>query len=151
SHRQPITLECGRWYFHRSGDTYRGGSFKGLDLTFGDSTSFGGILFRGLASDSDVLIDGPSLCVDHLLKQTRADDVAELDRRVAGRLAWQPGNPLRVVAVEADPEMQIFHSARVGLSLKKAAEQPDMPRFVLRPYRFLTEPRRISKGKLHLV
>jgi hypothetical protein len=151
SHRQPITLECGRWYFHRSGDSYRGGSFKGLDLTFGDGSSYSGMLIRSLASEADVLIDGPSLCVDHLLKKTKAADVAELDRRVAGRLAWEPGNPLRLVPVEASDETRIFQSARVGLSLKRATDQPNMPRFVLRPYRFLSEPRRISKGKPHLV
>src|ERR1700730_3426370 len=36
SHRDPVTQQCGRWYFHRSSGTYRSGSFKGLDLAFGD-------------------------------------------------------------------------------------------------------------------
>jgi hypothetical protein len=33
THRDPIQLECGRWYFHRTRGEYRSGSFKGLDLT----------------------------------------------------------------------------------------------------------------------
>jgi hypothetical protein len=150
SHRQPITLECGRWYFHRSHGAYRGGSFKGLDLTFGDGHSFSGMLIRSIESPDGVLIDGPSLCVDHLLKQLRAKSVAELDRRIGPRTAWEVGNPLRLTGVAVNDPPTIFDSARVGLSLKKAKQHPEMPRFVMRPYRFLTEPRRISKGKLHL-
>src|SRR3954470_22893409 len=36
THRDPLQKECGRWYFHRTRGEYRGGSFKGVDLTFGD-------------------------------------------------------------------------------------------------------------------
>src|SRR5947209_1578323 len=48
THRDPIQKECGRWYFHRTRGTYRGGSFKGLDLTFGGPDAFGGVLIRGI-------------------------------------------------------------------------------------------------------
>src|SRR5262245_54518774 len=67
AHRDPVQLHVGRWYFHRTAGVYRSGSFKGLDLSFGDGTAFGGVLIRGLATEDDVLVDGPSLCVDHLL------------------------------------------------------------------------------------
>src|SRR5438105_3572542 len=30
AHRDPIQLECGKWYFHRTRGVYRSGSFKGL-------------------------------------------------------------------------------------------------------------------------
>jgi len=49
-------------------------------------------------------------------------------------------------------EAVVVHtSARVGLSLKRTSNRNDMTRFVVRPYRYLSEPRRISKGKQHLV
>jgi hypothetical protein len=35
--------------------------------------------------------------------------------------------------------------------LKKIATRTEGTRFVMRPYRYLTEPRRTKKGKLHLV
>ncbi|MBD2184206.1 hypothetical protein [Aerosakkonema funiforme] len=34
THRDRLQLEFGRWYFHRTRGMYRGGSFKGLDMTF---------------------------------------------------------------------------------------------------------------------
>jgi hypothetical protein len=45
----------------------------------------------------------------------------------------------------------LYRSARVGLSLKRSPKAPEPPRFVMRPYRFLTQPRKTAKGKLHTV
>jgi hypothetical protein len=151
THRDPIQFHIGHWYFHRTRGTYRGGSFKGLDLTFGDPTSSGGILIRGLEKPDGTLVDGPSLCVDHLLDTTGADTVAALDRTIAGRLAWQEGNPLRLQPMEPPETRPLIQSPRVGLLLKKAGAHTESTRFIMRPYRYLTEPRRTRKGKVHIV
>ena len=45
----------------------------------------------------------------------------------------------------------MYSCSRVGLSLKKSKGKPDAPKFVARPYRFLTEPVQISKGRPHLI
>jgi hypothetical protein len=150
THRDPLQLECGRWYFHRTRGVYRGGSFKGFDLTFGDGEAHGGILIRGLETSDGKLIDGPSLCVDHLLDITGAEDVAALDTAIAGRAAWDPSNPLRLETADGEP-CEVCRTARVGLSLKRSKKAPEPPRYVMRPYRYLSEPRRTSKGKLHMV
>jgi len=55
-----------------------------------------------------------------------------------------------VETAEGEPK-QLFRSARVGLTLKRSRPPSDAPGYVMRPYRYLTEPRRISKGKLLLV
>jgi len=94
THRDPVQLECGRWYFHKTRGVYRGGSFKGIDLSFGDGVAHGGVLIRSLEKPDGSLIDGPSLLVDHLLDATGAGDVASLDRAINRRVAWEPGNPL---------------------------------------------------------
>ncbi|MFO0929741.1 MAG: hypothetical protein U0736_22415 [Gemmataceae bacterium] len=70
AHRDPVQRHTGRWYFHRTGGTLRGGSFKGLDLTFAGADAFGGILIRGVEPEGGALIDGPSRTVDHLLHMT---------------------------------------------------------------------------------
>jgi hypothetical protein len=150
THRDRIQLECGRWYFHRTRGTYRSGSFKGLDLTFGDGQAFGGILIRSIATPDGKLIDGPSLCVDYLLAKAGAMGVAELDEAIASRVAWDTDNPLFLQWVATDNH-QFYRSARVGLSLKKAQLSSEMPQYILLPYRYLTEPRRITKGKPYLV
>src|SRR5262245_59151424 len=62
AHRDPVQVHPGRWYFHRSRGQYRGGSFKGIDLSFGGmhagQPAYGGVLFRGLVDDTGQQIDG---------------------------------------------------------------------------------------------
>jgi hypothetical protein len=44
----------------------------------------------------------------------------------------------------------IHATARVGLTLKRMYENPEMPAYLMRPLRFLTDPT-IPKGKLYTV
>lgn len=151
AHRDPLQLENARWYFHRTRGEYRGGSFKGLDLTLGDGKSYFGILIRTIEKPDGTLIDGPSLTVDHLLERTKASGVAVLDGMIAKRSIWDAASPLHIAEATSPRAATLFRTARVGLSLKKAKGKADAAKFVMRPYRFITEPRRISKGKVHLV
>ena len=150
THRNPLQRQPGRWYFHRSGDSYRGGSFKGLDLTFGDGSASCGVLLRSLARADGALVVGPSLCVDHMLAATRQATVAALDQAIAGRPAWDATSPLALVEAQPARTDAVWQSARVGLSLKKVTADQDGPSFICRPYRYLSEPRGVSKGKMHL-
>lgn len=147
THKDPVQREFGRWYFHRTAGAYRGGSFKGVDLTFGDGRGTLGVLVRSVVTPDGALIDGPSLTVDHILKRTGAASVAELDRVIAGRPWWDARSPLAVQEAEEPRSAGVVTTARVGLSLRRSRGRPDAPRFVMRPYRYLTEPRRITKGK----
>jgi hypothetical protein len=147
THKDPLQREFGRWYFHRTAGEYRGGSFKGVDLTFGDGRGTFGVLVRSVVAPDGALIDGPSLTVDHLLRQTGAASVAGLDRAIAGRPWWDTSSPLAVRESGEPRAAEVVTTARVGLSLRRGRGRPDAPRFVMRPYRYLTEPRRITKGK----
>jgi hypothetical protein len=151
AHRDPVQLENGRWYFHRTRGEYRGGSFKGLDLAFGDGKAHFGILIRTIVASEGTVLDGPCVTVDHLLARTKAKTVAALDGLINARKIWDATAPLSIRASAKPREAAVYRSSRVGLSLKKAHGKPDAPRFVARPYRFLTEPRDIAKGKVHLV
>ncbi len=151
AHRDPVQLEDGRWYFHRTRGEYRGGSFKGLDLALGDGASFFGILIRTVVAADGTMLDGPCVTVDHLLAKTKTASVAALDSLINSRSLWDTTAPIHVVDAQTPRTAPVFASSRVGLSLKKAKGKPDAPKFVARPYRFLTEPSNISKGKPHLV
>ncbi len=151
THRDSLQLTCGGWYFHRQGNRYRSGSFKGIDLTFGDGETFGGILIRSIAAPDNTIIDGLSLCVDRLLAEIGFPTVAQLDEAISGKLAWDTTSHIFLEETDTLTEKQIFQSARVGLSLKRANIFPDMPDYIIRPYRYLTEPKLIRKGKLYLV
>jgi hypothetical protein len=150
AHAHPIQAQTGRWYFHKTGNGYRGGSFKGLDLTFGDGEARGGILFRAAATAEGMIVDGPSLLVDRALRLSGVKSVAELDRKIAQRAAWQPDSPIHLRRTHCI-DMPFLACARVGLSLRRAGHFPDMPEFLTRHYRFVTEPRAIAKGKVQMV
>ncbi|QJW97555.1 hypothetical protein [Frigoriglobus tundricola] len=151
AHRDPVQLEAGRWYFHRTRGEYRGGSFKGLDIALGDGTAYFGVLVRSLVAADDTVLDGPCVTVDHLLAKTKTATVAALDGVINARSVWDPSSPLHIVDADPPRTAQVYQCSRVGLSLKKAKGKADAPRFVARPYRFMTEPAGISKGKPHLV
>lgn len=152
AHCDPVQKQAGRWYFHRTGGIYRGGSFKGVDLAFGDDTAYGGFLIRGLEEVDGKFVDGPSLCVDHLLTTTGQRDVATLDAAVAGRVAWENDNPLFLEWLTVPMERSILRTPRVGLSLKRAKPPGEQHlRYLMRHYRYCTEPRRTAKGKPHMV
>lgn len=140
----------GRWYFHREGGEYRGGSFKGLDISFGPEGVVGGVLIRTLEGPKGDVINGCSLCVDHLLSQTGHARVAELDGALGERRVWEAGGPLQLVAHVWEEKLDVIATARVGLTLKRMYEHRAMPQFLMRPYRMLTDAS-IKKGKIHTV
>lgn len=153
THGDPIQRTMGRWYFHRQGGTYRGGTYKGLDVTFGREDAFGGILLRGaLPLDApEEMVEGPSSLVDHVLRLTGHASVAALavsfDLRVDA--PEEGGGPLHLTIGEPRG-LAICECARVGLSLKKGADAARQ-RYLAAPYRFLSEPARTKKGRPYLV
>jgi hypothetical protein len=151
AHCDPVQLEHGRWYFHRTGGQYRAGSFKGLDLAFGDGTAHFGILIRTIVGEDGTVLDGPCVMVDQLLERTKAANVATLDSMTGGRKIWDQSSPLFLRTSAKPRTAPVYRCARVGLSLKQAKGKLTAPRFVAHPYRFLTEPRAITKGRPYLV
>lgn len=149
THNDPIQKTSGRWYFHRDSEGYRGGSFKGLDISFGPGDAFGGILIRSLLAEDGRFINGCSLCVDRHLALTGAGSVAELDAAINERPVTDAGSPLYLEESEALDQESITTTARVGLTLKRASRLKTMPEYLMRRYRFMIRPREVKKGRLH--
>lgn len=147
-HRHPIQSQPGQWYFHRTHGAYRGGSFKGVDVSVGGGSACGGFLLRGLETPDGTVIDGPSLLVDFLLSGTGFGTVAKLDAALGETPAWDADSPLSLRPVEAEPR-PILKGLRVGLGLKRHGRAA--VDYLFRRYRYLTDPRRTKKGKPHLV
>ena len=120
AHRDPLQLERGRWYFHRTGGEYRGGSFKGLDLTFGDGSTHFGILIRSIIDPDGKLVGGPSLTVDRILADTGMGDVATLDCAIGTRTVWDASSPLSICTCDSVRTAAVYATSRVGLSLKRS-------------------------------
>lgn len=150
THRDPVQYHTGRWYFHRTAGEHRGGSFKGVDLTFGDGQAMFGVLIRTIIAADGTMIDGPSLTVDHILAKTGFSTVPALDAEIGTRKFWNKSSPLAVRPAETSRDAEVLHTARVGLTLKRSRGKPDAPKYVMLPYRYVSEPRRITKGKPHM-
>lgn len=148
----------GAWYVHRQGSGFRGGSFKGIDLCFGNRRSYGGILLRSIAAvkadghlaggrqiemQAEKLICGPSLVVDALMNTLHAAGVAELDRMISQYPAWSRKNPLHI-SWQRSGTIPIWRTERIGL---KHPPTDAAERYRFAPYRYLNEPRRITKGR----
>lgn len=99
THGDPQQETVGTWYFHKKGGTFKSGSFKGLDVTFGAPKLPVGFLIRSVlplkspdASDTatlrkEDLVEGPSLVVDTLLAALGVSSILDL---VGGRDACLP-------------------------------------------------------------
>lgn len=73
-HAREIQAHPALWHFHRSGNAtttlaggYRGGTRKGLDVTFGNEQARAGILLRSLQAEDGTVICGPSKLVESVL------------------------------------------------------------------------------------
>ncbi|MDI1445181.1 hypothetical protein [Polyangium sp. 6x1] len=153
AHRDPIQVDSGIWYFHRQGGTYKGGTYKGVDIAMGRRPdTYVGILIRSIVDPTDgALIEGSCTCVDHVLSRTGKESVAALAGSFDGSIDPEEGSPLFLS--HEDPQggaAEVFDSPRVGLTLKKGAT-PERRAFLARPYRFTIEPARTKKGRPHLV
>ncbi|KAL1735551.1 hypothetical protein EV714DRAFT_267699 [Schizophyllum commune] len=141
-HRTAEQGELGRWYFHRApgkGTTkYRGGTRKGLDLTFGDADAYGGILLRSMQRvGSAEVISGPSLLVDKIVSLSGAADLVDL---VANKWAGDTSaftkqglflRPREDTSSTKHPDL--CRTPRVGLDLSTASRAE----YVAKAYRYI--------------
>ena len=171
---RPLSILSQRRYFHRtptatgvSATSYRGGSRKGMDLTFGspvtslpgsvpgaDSTSTrGGILLRTIRRIKDQkVVSGPSRLVDEILAQSGAESISDLvqSKWKEDTFAFPstvPGSrPSLKIIHRREPSATIspFRCPRIGLDLshRSTTNSPWDPRvaFVCKPYRYIIHP-----------
>lgn len=124
THGNERQREIGTFYVHRTGtlanDSYKGGTFKGIDITCN-----GGILIRSIhIIGSGTIIEGPCNVVDHLTLST-GWTLAELEDR------------LHLIEHEWPQTDHHILGARVGLTLKRAKDSE-----ILEWAKFLIMPRR---------
>lgn len=151
------------WYFHRqNGMNYKGGTFKGLDLTLcgtDKKNSCGGILIRSIYDlDKKILIEGPCKIVDTFLKVAKQKSVSDLvDKlRVANKQKFGPayaymcGNEKdgSYMYLEYDSKNilnkeKVFTGPRVGLTLKVSNKKKQ--KFIMKNCRYLVYPNLIKK------
>lgn len=132
------------FYFHQfKNGSYKSGTYKGLDMTFGNVNSYFGILIRSMMNvNTGEFIEGPCRCVNKILELFGVDDVKAF--MTNGKFNTQ----LKLYTVEnglylAEQEHKseaVFHGIRVGLSDK-------YPEFLNKNYRHAIFVKKIKKQK----
>ncbi|KAI9240567.1 MAG: hypothetical protein BYD32DRAFT_408168 [Podila humilis] len=154
THSDKDQKTCGEWYFHKMNGSYKGGSYKGLDITFGrHDTCFGGILVRGIQLSNDpmaIIIEGPCLVVDQVLKHTNSKMIINLvDNSSFSKSIFSETSLLRIVPTKQKIIRPLIKCPRVGLRLKKADKE--RVEYLMREYRYLNIPEQHSKGKPYII
>lgn len=142
--RDQLSNEC--FYFHRqNGGTYRGGTYKGLDITFGNGMDvYGGMLIRSVMLGEEY-IEGPCRTVDKILQLAERDSIQELVKPYPLPLSINGSNQIMYIEYAAESRNhRIFKGARVGLTFPKDLDKTKL-QYIMRPYRFTTHPNMINK------
>jgi 3-methyladenine DNA glycosylase Mpg len=132
THSDEIQLKRGCWYFHK-----KEGSFKGLDITFGDGASYGGILLRAIESlDNSVYIEGPSKLVDEILRLHGHKKVRDLLNDELDLCVEIKNNPNAIKG--------IYKGKRIGLKPRKDDSDDT---FINKSYRFCADVSKVKKNR----
>ncbi len=107
------------WYLHQHKNCadFKSGNYKGLDITFGDKNSYGGILIRGIKKISgDNVIAGPSKCVDEIMDSLNIDksSISEFGNMILGKNISELKD-LNIKKIDKDFANILLRSSRFGL------------------------------------
>jgi len=134
------------FYFHKfKTGTYKAGTFKGMDLTFGDADeeAYFGILVRAIQDiEHNTIIEGPCKVVDRILLEYGHQNIAALTDYQS--LNIFENEKQFILEVNEDLEHETISAGpRIGLSNK-------YPEFRHRSYRYVIFRNRIKKEKTKL-
>ncbi len=147
-HRDILQKKMGIWYFHKTGANYRLGTFKGMDITFGDETipTYGGILVRATEEmkKPNNYTYGPSKCVDVVLKETGVT-FDQMD----GKQITKESCPILYLEDYSHTPEEVLICPRVGLPIITTEHLNNMFRYA--NYRYIIYPQKTHKGKVSLI
>lgn len=145
-HANAEQLLAYKYYFHKfATGTYKAGTFKGMDIVFGDadSNTYFGILIRAiLNTETDVLIEGPCNVVNHILNAYEYNAIMDLTKNKSVRIRKNSNDFVLKSTSKFDLEC-MYRGPRIGLSGDK--------KYVTDPYRYCILQNRIKKQKTKLL
>jgi TusA-related sulfurtransferase len=92
------------------------------------------------------IIDGPCLSVNHILSLNGTDNIPDFVKGFDFNATAK--SKLYIKPKEDMPKRELVKSARVGLAMKKKEESQTL--YVMKPYRYISLPAKIKKGKIHM-
>lgn len=135
----------GSWYFHKSSSkskSYRGGTFKGLDIVLGNQESIGGFLLRSIYSPiENRYIEGPCNTVNYILKILQKDSIISL---TDGNTLYLDSLSLSLIDSDSNDIQPVRVGPRIGLSNK-------YPNYQKLPYRYVIGDIKKQKTSLSFI
>lgn len=146
THCDPDQLLMHCFYFHKfSTGTYKSGTFKGMDLTFGnhDKKAYFGILIRSIENiETGKLTEGPCNVVNKILQIYECESIMDFTNGNNLNIFENDQDFILVVSDELE-ERQLRYGPRIGLSKK-------YPEYQFRRYRY-TSHDGICRAKTSLI
>ena len=143
-HCNPEQKNYGTFYFHKyQNGTYKSGTWKGLDIVFGNKNKYFGILIRSIMNlDTEEFIEGPCRCVNTILQEFGFKTVADFFVNNKPQITLDDSDlHLKSCVME---HKDIYSGTRIGLSNK-------YPEYKDRMYRYVIYQNKIKKGKKSLI
>jgi len=137
-HGAPEQSKHCRFYFHKRGSSYLEGPRKGMDLTFGtEGLHQGGFLIRGIGAQDEAghYVDGPSRCVDEILKTLGQKSASELGERFQATFTKELSPDFYLLSTPSLHFGEWCAAPRVGLALRKS-DLEERVKYIDRLYRF---------------
>jgi 3-methyladenine DNA glycosylase Mpg len=153
THRHSKQQQTLKWYFHQMSEkenSYKSGTYKGIDIAFGSNTIHAGILIRSLYDiNTDKMIDGPCKVVDEILKSNNISSMKVIDliSGMKNNLDIFNNNclSLSINSKKIYSMSEIFKTPRIGLTLKKKDNMSLREKYIAKPYRCCILPSKIKK------
>ena len=147
THKSDRQKTWGNWYFHTfANGSFKGGTFKGLDLTLGNNKDvYFGILIRSIQDlKTREIIEGPCKCVNRILEIYGCEKVGDFIEK--STILNVVNNKKGLVIRDYDKliNLPMYYGKRIGLSDK-------YPEYQDQRYRFLIFKEKIKKQKKDLV
>lgn len=143
THRDPEQKQNMTWYFHKMNGSYKGGTYKGLDITMGNENKYCGILIRALYT-GNTFIEGPCNCVNFILKETKTKSIIELVEKM-NNFNVIDNNCVKLVPINENRE--IYRCPRVGITLNNKRFFEQKKYYVCKNYRGMLYPHLQKKSR----
>jgi hypothetical protein len=146
-----------KWYFHKfNGKSYKGGSFKGMDLTFAtqDKDGYCGMLVRSIHKLDDnnkivSTVEGPCNVVDYILKENNSNSVKDFVEDHGIDVFKNKKLYLKKHNHGPNNTLNIYSGPRVGLTLKKDQTKAKH-KYLMANYRYIVNPRLVAKYRTQM-
>lgn len=142
------------WYFHQMSDkehSYKGGTYKGVDITCGYHNGYGGILIRSIMDEENGnVIEGPCKVVNEILDKTVNDNIRTLVvDKLQNVLSCTSNDSLKLEEKHYE-ETDMYKATRIGLSLK-GNNIEEKNKWFGSNYRFVIFKEKIKKEKKKMI